>query len=265
MSRVVKAASDAKSGQRRQQVTRRVLLAVAAALLGIAAFVIGTPFTLLTLSKIRPTDWLQLGNVGQAYGGAAAVLGMLALAGAAATVVLQARQTAISRHSSERAVHTDLLFKALDDPDLLACWGPLSEENHKLDRQIVYCNLIVSFWQSEFDLGDLSEDGLRDSAATMFKAAPGRRYWSLAGPHQRSIYQEAKDVEFLDILDEEYMKVKSVLDAESTKNDQSLVPLIHNQSVARTAALSLACAAAVASALIGARKTMRDMRNSPQQ
>src|SRR5260370_15365376 len=74
--------------------TGRRLLLAAAALLAIAAFLIGTPYLLLAIGHVRHNDWTQFSSEGQAYGGIAAVLGMLALVGVAASRVLQSREAA---------------------------------------------------------------------------------------------------------------------------------------------------------------------------
>jgi hypothetical protein len=142
-------------------------------------------------------------NEGQAYGGIAAVFGMLALLGVAASLVLQSRETAISRELAQRNLHTELLSKALDDPALLACWGP-TLEGGELDRQHIYTNMIVQFWRSMFEIGKVTEDQLRGLAAQMFAAEPGRRYWSAARAFHQIYYASGSDATFVEIMEHEY-------------------------------------------------------------
>ena len=195
--------------QQRRKAVRRALLAVVV-LLVVAIFIVGTPFALSALGSLKHADWAQFSNEGQTYGGIAAVFGILALAGIAATVILQSRQTAITHAIAQRTVHADLFSKALNDPELLARWGPSIYGDLKQDRQHAYLNLIVSFWRSEFELGTLSEEELRGGVAYMFAAAPGRRYWSIAGPNQRTFYDNDRDRKFTSIIDEEYNNVVGV-------------------------------------------------------
>lgn len=187
---------------------RRLLLA-AATLLAIAAFLVGTPYLLLVIGHIRHNDWTQFSSEGQAYGGIAAVLGMLALVGVVASLVLQSREAAASRELAQRTIHADLLSKALDDPGLLACWGPSRHGDDEQDRQHIYTNLIVSFWRSMFEIGKITEAQLHALSARMFANTPGRRYWSVAGPHQISHYVTEQDRKFAKILDQEYTKASS--------------------------------------------------------
>lgn len=193
------------SDHRRRRTVHRLLL-VAAALLTAAAFLIGTPFLLLAVGHVRHNDWAEFSNEGQAYGGIAAVFGMLALLGVAASLVLQSRDAAASREMAQRTIHADLLSRALSDPALLACWGPSVHGDDQQDRQHIYTNLIVSFWRSMFEIGKITDDQLRVSSAQMFAGAPGRRYWLIAGPHQETHYVSDRDRRFVEILDQEHAK-----------------------------------------------------------
>jgi hypothetical protein len=187
----------------RSQHLRRLLVA-AAVLLAVAAFLIGTPFLLLAVGLVHHNDWTRFSNEGQAYGGIAAVLGMLALVGVAASLVLQSREAAASRELAQRTIHADLISKALDDPALRACWGPSRHGNDEQERQHLYTNLIVSFWRSMFEIGKITEDQLHALSARMFANAPGRKYWSIAGPHQITRYVTERDRKFAEILDQEH-------------------------------------------------------------
>lgn len=188
------------------RIGRRSLLVVAILLIA-TAFLFGTPFALLAISHIRPKDWAQFSNEGQAYGGIAAIFGMLALIGVAASLILQARESIANRESFQRTVHNDLLSRALDDETLRSCWGPAMYEDDKQERQHLYTNLIFSFWRSMFEVGKLSEHDLRDAASRIFSGAPGRRYWSIAGPHLIQYHTSSRrDVKFVQILEQEYAK-----------------------------------------------------------
>jgi Family of unknown function (DUF6082) len=210
-----------------RRTVRRLILA-AGALLAIAVFLIGSPYLLLAIGHIRHSDWTKFSNEGQAYGGIAAVLGMLALVGVAASLVLQSREAAVGRELAQRTIHADLLSKALDDPGLRACWGPSRHGGDDQDRQHIYTNLIVSFWRSMFEIDKITEDQLRALSARMFANAPGRRYWSVAGPYQVSHYVAKQDRKFAAILDQEYTKASSA--AIKLPNPQ---PLEHASADAR--------------------------------
>jgi hypothetical protein len=192
------------SARRRRRIFRYALWVVTA-LLATVAFAVATPYLLIAVSHIRPTDWGQFSNEGQAYGGIAAVIGMLAIVGVAASLFLQTRDAAVNRAQADRASYENIVQLSLDDPDLLACWGP-SDRNPKEYKQQMYTNMIVSYWNFMFRLGNIGEPELRSVASDMFAGVPGRKYWQIAGPLRKAILPSDPDQKFVTILNEAYQK-----------------------------------------------------------
>jgi hypothetical protein len=101
--------------------------------------------------------------------------------------------------------------------------------------------LIVSFWRSMFEIGKITEDQLHALSAYMFAGAPGRRYWTVAGPHQRAHYVSERDRRFVEILDQEYTKAAvSTPAAESRKPKVTRLPPAGSHSTIATLALGVA-------------------------
>jgi len=122
-------------------------------------------------------------------------------------LILQSRQAAADFELAQRTIHTDLLAKAVDDPELRACQG--SSIHGKLEKKHFYTNSIVSFWASMFEIGKIGEDELRLLAGSMFPGAEGSRYSSIAAPLRRSADGSGRrDRRFTAILDEEYLRVR---------------------------------------------------------
>ncbi|MGI8333669.1 DUF6082 family protein [Actinomadura scrupuli] len=152
-------------------------------------------------------SWTRRGDIGQTYGAAAALLSVFALAGVAASLVLQARESKANREQSSRLIHTDLLKMAMDDPAYLECWGPYSSATDPVgQRQAMYVNLILSYWESRYELGQLTELHLREAAAHMFQAPPGRQFWTDTRTLRTDTSESRKARRFHQILDEEYLK-----------------------------------------------------------
>ena len=101
----------------------RYSLWITTAILAAVAFGVATPYAFLLVGRIHPNDWGQFSNEGQAYGGIAAVIGMLAIAGVVASLILQSRESAANRVLANRTFQADLVFKALEEPELIECWG----------------------------------------------------------------------------------------------------------------------------------------------
>src|SRR5215469_5202646 len=96
------------AARRRHRIFRYVLWAVTA-LLATVAFAVATPYLLIAAGHVRPNDWGQFSNEGQAYGGIATVIGMLAIAGVAASLILQARDAAINRMQMDRTSYQNIV------------------------------------------------------------------------------------------------------------------------------------------------------------
>jgi hypothetical protein len=102
---------------RRSTAPTVVLLAAVVTLVAVLL----TPLGLQWIGHQPGHDWSLLSDVGQAYGAASAILAALALVGVVASLVLQAREAKASREQALRALHTDLLKMAIDEPEFLEC------------------------------------------------------------------------------------------------------------------------------------------------
>ncbi|MFD0851204.1 DUF6082 family protein [Actinomadura adrarensis] len=126
-------------------------------------------------------EWERLSFIGQTYGAASAVLSALALVGIAITLVLQAREVKVGREQGQRLLHVDLLKMAMENPLYRRAWGPSPPgRDPDADLQQIYVNLIISEWQTSFELRTMDEDLLRAVATTLFRGEPGRRFWAEA-------------------------------------------------------------------------------------
>ncbi|MFF7977300.1 DUF6082 family protein [Streptomyces sp. NPDC007905] len=179
-------------------------------IISLPAFLLLAPFALLAISHVGPHSWQKLNDVAGTYGGLATVFSMLALAGVVVSLVLQAHDTAINRVMTHRSMHSELLSKALDDPALRACWGPLTG-NDDQDRQHIYTNLIFSFWRSMFEIGMIQDEELHALCAQVFIAEPARGYWARVSEHHREHHESDRDKRFTRILDEEYERARASL------------------------------------------------------
>ncbi|MDL4774522.1 DUF6082 family protein [Actinomadura xylanilytica] len=163
-----------------------------------------SPFALGTLSS-RSGDWEELSWIGQTYGAASALLAVLALIGVAVSLFMQAHEAKAAREQGLRAVHTDLLQMAMDDPLYRGCWGPFfASGNVDGQREHMYVNLIISNWQMRYELRAISEEHLRATAHIVFSGEPGRRFWAEGRDLRLRAAGGRRERRFLHLLDEEY-------------------------------------------------------------
>ncbi|MEU8287949.1 DUF6082 family protein [Micromonospora sp. NPDC048905] len=187
----------------RRSATPTILLL---AVLAMLAAVLLSPAVLLWIGKRPGYDWPLLGNVGQTYGAASAILAALALIGVASSLVLQSREAKAAREQAVRALHTDLLKMAIDDPALLECWGPIEDATDlEWFRKHVYANLIVTHWQSMWEVDVLSAPHLEVLADQFFKGQVGRRFWAEARGPRRKAETSRRARRFTAIVDRRYL------------------------------------------------------------
>ena len=67
---------------------------------------------------------------------------------------------------------------AINDSDLRVCWGgQLSTLPQEEARQVMFANLIVTWWHSSYIVKDLNDAQLSLTLDVFFRGEVGRRYW----------------------------------------------------------------------------------------
>jgi hypothetical protein len=187
-------------GGKRRYLLPTLTIVLIAAIIGLVA---ASPLALDVFGD-NPA-WTRRSEIGQTYGAAAALLSVLALVGIAASLLVQINEAKIAREQTSRAMHYELLRMALDDPLYRECWGQTrSVEDEAEIRQHIYTNLIVSYWQSRYELRTFNEAHVRAGAADLFSGTPGRRFWSRTRETRFKTSQTRRARHFHRILDNEY-------------------------------------------------------------
>ncbi|MFG2453235.1 DUF6082 family protein [Streptomyces sp. NPDC048512] len=176
------------------------------------AAIIASPH-LLRLAAPDDTDWAKLSAISQTYASVSVLLTAAALLGAVASLTYQARQTRIAHEEATRSHHRELLFRALDEPDLRVCWGPYPQAvTSQQYRQFTYCNLIITFWHSEYVIGRSTEETVKTLTKRFFQGEIGRKYWSLYGAGWRESTQgsDARSQKFVALVDSAFRAAEAV-------------------------------------------------------
>lgn len=143
--------------------SRRVVITIAVTVagLGFVGLVIASPWLLRAIAGDR-SSWSDVGNIGQAYGGAAAILAGMAFVGVLASLWLQWHSAGLQRAAIARERHFELTKLAFEYP-ILARIGVLGG-NDITDDEALICrraNLWLSYWLWLWTVGDLTETALR--------------------------------------------------------------------------------------------------------
>ncbi|MEV4320696.1 DUF6082 family protein [Microbispora rosea] len=186
-----------------------ITLTVLTVLIG-AALTITSPIAMSKIAAFAHEDWEQLSYIGQTYGAASAIFSALALTGVAASLILQARQARATRKEIERNHHFQLMEMAINDPELLACWGATNSEHEARElRQRLYLNLIISYWEMMHEVGETSTGMLRSHAQTaLFSQRLGYEFWTDTRMARLAVANNARQRRFWKIIDEEYQTIR---------------------------------------------------------
>jgi hypothetical protein len=121
--------------------------------------------------------WPTLANVGEAYGGASALLSAAALCGIGISLLFQSRQTRQELMSLHIQRHFDLIRLALDNPEFFEVIDGIVLDDRS-GRQKVYANLTLNYWMTMWELGEIGEATLRNLTTGMFRSPIAREWWS---------------------------------------------------------------------------------------
>jgi hypothetical protein len=182
---------------------RRLRGAVPAVLVVVCLLLITVSPALLLLAVQIRLPWSRLGDAGQAYGAASAVLSGLALLGVAVSLVIQQRQNRMTEEQTVRQRHFELIRLTLNDLKYLNSWGFASNVDYD-PALIGFSNLILTYWLMLWRIGHVDEDVLRSSARTFFAGQVGRDHWQQDGKTWPAA--ESRDRRFVEILNEEYRR-----------------------------------------------------------
>jgi hypothetical protein len=165
---------------------------------GLVLLVAASPVALRWVAR-HGKGWDVLGNVGQTYGGASAVLSGLALCGVAVSLILQRRQTQIAQLYSARQHQLNLARLALDHPESLIIDGAAVPTEPDTATMVIV-NLWVANWATAWQLGALNEASLRSYGARLFQTELARRWWMAWGASYATSTQGKR---FVQVLTEE--------------------------------------------------------------
>ncbi|MEV7325292.1 DUF6082 family protein [Streptomyces sp. NPDC093970] len=186
---------------------RRVATWVALGVGGIA-LVATTPFFLDWVAPAH-LNWGRLSDVSQTYGGLSILISAAALVGVVVSISHQARQVRIEHQELQRTAHRELILWSLSNPEFLTCWGPvnipITQQRYK---KIVYVNLIMGFWLTDFRLQRVSDKATLVNLRDHFRGEIARAHWSESKGKWRAFSEAQKGdvagLRFVDLADQAY-------------------------------------------------------------
>ncbi|MEV7624107.1 DUF6082 family protein [Actinoplanes sp. NPDC089786] len=169
-----------------------------------AAAVVWAPVFLAQFAR-APLPWSQLADIGDAYGGASALLSAAALCGIGVSLIYQQKQLRQELTGIDRHRHHDLIKIALDHPEFLQILEPEMAAS-PTGRLEVYANLGMHYWLAAWELGEVDDDELRALAAMMFKNPVAREWWRRSGTSWIGTQTRRGRQRFIDLVSQEQLK-----------------------------------------------------------
>src|SRR4051812_9984802 len=109
---------------------------------GSRRLVVVSAVALLIVAVLLAAPFILINDLGQAFSAASMLMSGMALTGVAASLFYQAQQTKVVRDERDRSTHREMIYLAMEDRDLAACWEPpdtpMTFERY---RQVSYTNL----------------------------------------------------------------------------------------------------------------------------
>ncbi len=165
-------------------------------LMVLVALVLGFPFLMVQL-PVDALPWDRLADVGEAYGGASALLAAMALCGVGASLIFQQRQLRHQLMVADRQQHLELVKLGLNDPNLMATVD-LDFAASSTVRQIAYLNLFMGYWKTMWLWDELSDERLRALVSTAFQSPDSRAWWQKYGDLWK--FDSPRDRRFIEIV-----------------------------------------------------------------
>lgn len=166
----------------------------------IAAFVLvlGSPVLLVHLWGL---PWGRVAEIGDAHGGASALVSAVALCGVGASLIYQQRQLRQEMLMFRRQQHFDLVRLGIDDAELLRAVD-VDLGSSPDGRQQAYLNLMTSYWHSMWELGEIDDEELLLLASSIFRGEIGRRWWTRYGKSWIGTRRRPSHRRFVDLMSE---------------------------------------------------------------
>ncbi|MEV6844714.1 DUF6082 family protein [Actinoplanes sp. NPDC051411] len=171
------------------------------------AVVVASPIILETIYA-PDRDYSVAGDVGQAYGGASAVVGAIALLVVAASVLLQYRQHGAQRAESLGRFNEELVALAMENPKYRQCWGARVSPQDVDEDLFYYCSKLIKMWTQAWELHRIDERQAREYLKNFFDSEIPRLFWESHGDwHRRGAARSPAD-RFRELVNEEFLLAK---------------------------------------------------------
>jgi hypothetical protein len=167
----------------------------------------------MLLRRIYPggSGYTVIGDVGQAYGAASALVAGLALFVVMASVFVQYRQLKAMQIQAVAETNEELVLLAMENPAYRQCWGARVSPPGVGEDLYYYCGKVIKVWTRSWELGIIDESQARAYLKNFFDSELPRQYWEAHGDwHRRGQSPRSHRPRFRDLINEEFLVAKRI-------------------------------------------------------
>ncbi|WP_238010628.1 DUF6082 family protein [Dactylosporangium sp. AC04546] len=184
----------------------RLLLAVllVAAVTGVCYLVVLSPLLIYAFYD-DDRDWARLGDMGQAYGPASALLSTVALLVVAASLLVQRNNFRHMLRADHRRRTRETVMMSMAEPAYAQCWGARFAPAHVDERLFFFASFVLLNWSFAWEDRLINEPKLRELLRAYFDSEIPRMYWERHGDWHNPRRRWPRREQFEAIVNEEYL------------------------------------------------------------
>ncbi|MFF5075915.1 DUF6082 family protein [Actinoplanes sp. NPDC000266] len=207
---------------------------LACGLITVVVTVMASPLLMIRLPSEEGLPWRHLADIGQAYGGASALLSAAALCGIVASLLYQRRQVRQQLAEMDRQQHLELMGMVLENPELVEVLDARIADSPHVKKEL-FANSMMMYWLTLWELREIDDFELRNMAADMFRSDITRRWWSRVGAVWIGTNGRPERRRFVSIVIEELAKARmrpAVSPSIERTGSTHSAPMSHRRDVA---------------------------------
>lgn len=192
---------------RRRLGTGALALSLIAFVVAMAAVVASPVILAAVFAPIGP-NYSAIGDVGQAYGAASAIVAGFALFVVMVSVMVQYRQLKALQSQAHAESNEKLVMLAMEHPVYRQCWGARVAPEGISEDLFYYCSSVVKLYTDAWELRRIDESQARDYLKNFFDSEIPRRYWKAHGDWHRRGRAHNRRERFRDLINDEYLRAE---------------------------------------------------------
>jgi hypothetical protein len=151
-------------------------------------------------------DYSVSAEVGQAFGGASALVACMTLLVVVASVILQHQQLKEVQRDDHGDFNDTLVLMAIENPRYRQCWGARVSPDAIDEDLFYYCSNVLKSWARAWELRKIDERQAREYLRGFFDSEVPRLFFERHGDWHRRGQNRTHRERFQEFANEEYLR-----------------------------------------------------------